>query len=271
MRTFTGLMACIAILAATGGNASGVILGQQNFDTIGPAYASNPTPNSDTFVGSGTLTNLGSMYDGVTPVAGGGMTFHTRWTDTRGNDGPVWAAGPGGDSGDFIGVNNFAGSNAPDTNPSGVAYAPFVQYNYEYSDGDGELSLDFDPVDTTDHTDVTVAFSLWLSGGFEPTDYLVVVASDNLGNSATLLSLDDVLMSALATPDVTPTVWNNFSFTPGLPGSQVSLSVRVDTNSGSENVFLDDVSISGTFIPEPASLSLLAIGALAIVRRTRKA
>ncbi len=271
----------LALCAAIGSNAHAAIIAEQNFDIIGPAYPSNPTPTTETLpMGSVAqpLTHLGATYDGSSPIADGGLTFRTLWTDTRGNAGPLIPGGTGIDTTDFIGVNSFSGGNAPVTNAAGVPYAAFQQYNYEFNDADGQLDLVFDPVDTSGFGNRALSLNYWINAtGFEPEDSFSVSLSDGT-TSETVLSLSDTQLEALGASDSAnpSTGWNNLSVdleALGL-GDQVTLTVTVDNNASAENIFIDDVQFTGdvasTVIPEPASATLLAAGLLSLGLRRRR-
>lgn len=249
---------------------------EQNFDVIGPAYPSNPTANSDVFPASSVdqeLTNSGSKYDGADPTAGGGLTFHTLWSDSRGNEGPL----QGTESGDFIGVNSFAGADAPDVNPSGVSNAAFSQYNYEFNDGDGLLTLAFDPVNIAGYDDVEFNLSYWINDtGYESDDLFQVLLEDELGNQQTLLQFGETELEGNASADDGTANWHLLDFALDdatiLEGSLISAIVQVDTNAGDENIFIDDVSFAGVQVPEADTSAIWLIAgvfAVAFVVRVR--
>jgi hypothetical protein len=63
------------------------------------------------------------------------------------------------------------------------------------------------------------------------------------------------------------------TYTYDIPDGTVSATASVfwAGNSGSEGVDIDNLSFDGTAVPEPATMSLLAIGGLALLRRRRRA
>ncbi len=147
--------------------------------------SSGSTQNSDTFpAGSAeqALTNASSSS-----VAGSGLDdFSTLWTDTRGNEGPVYASGPGGDSADFIGVNHYSGTNAPNIAADGTPVSEGSEHNFEFNDGDGRLSLVFDPVDLSAATgNRALRLDYWINDTtYESDDRFQVILRDSTGGSS---------------------------------------------------------------------------------------
>jgi len=253
----TALLSAGAMVAFAG-SALAVDIAGQDFNGLDDSQ----TFTADSFVGSGTLTNAGSMNS-----AGGGMDFVTTWTDTRGNNGPL----DGSESGDFIGVNSFAGSNSPDVAPDGTAVASGVEHNFEFNDGDGRLDLTFAAVDATGFTDVGVSFNYWITDtGYETGDTFSAMLSDGSG-SVSIFSWDDVALEANVSADDGTANWGLMSIgnveTLGLDLSNLILTISVDNNSGSENIFVDNINVSG--VPTPGALALMGIAGLAGMRRRR--
>jgi hypothetical protein len=69
--------------------------------------------------------------------------------------------------------------------------------------------------------------------------------------------------------DVGPTL----TYTYDIPEGTVSATASVfwNSTSTSEGMDMDNLSFIGTAIPEPATMSLLAIGGIALIRRRRRA
>jgi 2',3'-cyclic-nucleotide 2'-phosphodiesterase (5'-nucleotidase family) len=153
----------------------GFAVAEQRFDTL-----PDDAFNTDTFP-AGTedaaLSNGGSSYVGGVD----GIGFATFWTDTRGNSGPVDPGTEGGN--DFIGVNSFSGTNAPDTGPDAVPVGTGVQQNFQFNDGDGLLSLIFEPVDLSLASGaLELRLSYWINDtGYEGGDTFSVIVRDTSG------------------------------------------------------------------------------------------
>lgn len=249
-------------LALSAGQAFGLDIATQDFNGL----ASNGTFVSDSFpvstVGA-QLTNSGANNSG-----GAGIDFGSFYTDTRGNLGPR-ATDLGSDSSDFIGVNSFAGSNAPDVAPDNTAVSSGSEHNFQFNDTDGQIDLIFEPVDISGFTDVQFSLNYWIaSTAYEADDVFKIVLSDENTNSVTVQNWSEPQLEANTSADDGSANWGSLSFnvsTSSLTGNLITATVTVDNNSGSENIFIDNVAFTG--VPEPASLALLAMGGLALIRR----
>lgn len=253
----TPVAGVLALLFATSAaRVQAATIAAQNFNGL----SDSATVTFDMITSGSALTNAGSKN--ANPLLG--MTFETRWFDTRGvGTGPVT---PTSDTSDFIGVNSFAGSGAPATSPTGVPVASGVEHNFEFNDGDGRLDLIFDPIDTSGYTNRTLSLSYWIAAtGFEATDSLSVNLSD--GNSTlTLLVLGELGLEA------TQGSWLPLSVdidALGL-GSNLQLTVSVDADAAAENIFFDDFAIEGIAVPEPTSFALLGLGGLGMLLIARR-
>jgi len=244
--------------------ASAVQIAGQDFN----ALSDSGGPSTDMVTDGGSLTNTNAFNSG-----GPGLDFTAVWNDTRGvTTGPVT---PTSDSSDFIGVSSFGGSNAPDTAADGTAVASGVEHNYQFNDTDGLVSVAFEPVDTTGFTSRTLSFDYWVADtGFESDDAFVVTLDDG-SSTATVLSFSETELEGAGTTDGDPSVWASVTFdieAAGL-GPVLSAIFAVDTNSGSENVFIDNISFDGQAVPAPGSLLALAslgLCGLAAARRRRR-
>lgn len=230
--------AVLLVTAFTGlTNAHATVLYTQDFD----ALDDGATFTSDVLSDGSALTNAGAAH-----VSSGGadLGFASYWFATRSND-----AGPadGGESGDFIGVNSFSGSGAPDSAADGSSVSSGSQHNFEFNDTDGRVDLVFDAVDVSAYANRQVSFDYWVAPtGFESTDNFSATISDDLGNSQTFLMLTDSDLENAPGDDVAGTSWANASLNleslSGFNYSALTLTVSADTNAGSENIFVDNIA-----------------------------
>lgn len=251
----------VLIALSAGSVALADTIGSQNFN----ALDSTGSTTLDEVTNGTLLTNAGSKN-----IGGAGLDFTTRWFATR----PSNTTGPrtpalDGDSSDFIGVNSFSGANNPNLGPTGVAVAAGIEHNFEFNDGDGRLDLVFETVNVASYTGVTLGLKYWINNTtYESDDFFTVKLSDGLG-TATVLNYGELDLEGNVSPDDGTNNWKmllvNVSAL-GL-GNNLTLTVSVDTNASTENVFVDDVLFSGTPVPEPTSLALLALGGLIAARR----
>ena len=226
-----GLSAC-APAAGAGGSQAGVIAEQTFNDLSGSAYT------TDSLKSGSRLTNSGAFSEG-----GPGLGFSTFWFDTRGEGaGPVV---PGGDADDYVGVNTFGGGGAPNVGPSGTPVGE-AERNFEFNDGDGRLELTFDPVDVSGFEDRSLSLDYWInSTSYEADDAFTVTLSDG-EESVNVLNFGESELEENASADDRGIGWRELRveleplFENGL-GETLTLTVAVDTNSGAENVFVDNV------------------------------
>ena len=213
-------------------------IASQNFNNLN----SDSTFTDDNFPSGSQdqlLTNESSLNQD-----GPGINFQTFWTDTRGNKGPL----SGSESGDFIGVNSFSGSNAPNVSPDGTAVSAGVEQNFEFNDGDGRLDLTFAPIDLSGFNNRILSFDYWINEtGFESNDAFTATLSDG-NQTTTLLSFSESQLEANTSADDGSANWNTVKFdlesaiaSAGLDPSNMALTISADTNSGSENIFVDNV------------------------------
>ncbi|MEJ7639788.1 MAG: hypothetical protein WKF75_17910 [Singulisphaera sp.] len=76
-----------------------------------------------------------------------------------------------------------------------------MEQNFEFNDGDGLLSLIFNPIDTTGFTDLSLSLNFFInSTGFEPQDRFAVRVSSGT-TTATLLNFGEAELEANASLD----------------------------------------------------------------------
>lgn len=228
MRIFT-LFLCLAM---TGWLHAQTIIDEQDFNSLSDCC----TFNTDMLPTGGTLTNAGTM-NGGTGLSG----FSTRWFSTGEPVGPVTQSG---DSNDFIGVNSFSGSNAPSTAPDGTPVSSGSEHNFQFNDGDGILVLNFDPVDLSGFTSRRIQFSYWVAAtGYESDDQFRAVVLGSGGTGATLVNLGETGLEAVNGNWVNVDI--DLESIIATYGEMLSLQFEVTTNSGSENIFVDEIRFTG--------------------------
>lgn len=256
----TLLLAASTGLALTAGSASALTIASQDFNSLDSTgtFTNQTLPDGTV---NGALTNAGASNSG-----GPGLDFQMFWTDTSPSDsegGPVAS----NESSDFIGVNSFTGFNSPDVAPGGAAISAGVEHNLEFNDGDGRLSAVFETVDVTGFTNVQVSLNYWAnSTTWEADDSIIFLLSDGTTNAVT--SFTGVAIDGIESADDGTDNWQSLTFdydTEGFTGNLLTLTVAIDNDSGSENFFIDNVAFTG--VPEPASLALLGLGGLTLLRR----
>lgn len=230
-----GLIALTTFLSTSVSMAASLIAAQ-DFNSL----SDSGTFTTDSLPSGVQLTNSGSRN-----IGGAGLDFATTWFDTRGESfGPVVS----GETGDFIGVNSFSLSNAPDVGPGGAAVASTLEHNFEFNDGDGALVLNFEAVDLSGFTDRVLSLKYWInSTGYESNDAFTISIS-NGGLGIVLLGYGETELEANASADDGTNNWRTLVVdldavlsSSGLSDTNVILSVAVDTNSAQENVFLDEI------------------------------
>ncbi len=212
------------------------------------------TSTTDQLPSGSQLTNTASFNTG-----GPGLDFVSFWIDTRGV-----GAGPsvGAESGDFIGVNSFSGSNAPDNAADGTAVGT-SERNFQFNDTDGRIDLIFETVDASGFSSRQLAFNYWINDtGYEADDSFSAALSDGT-TTVSLLTLGEPELEAQASADGLNTPWQSFTVdldaliaANSLDETALSLVISTDTNAGVENIFVDDIAFTGTAGPSVPAIAI---------------
>jgi MYXO-CTERM domain-containing protein len=244
----------IAILTiagvAAGVQASGSqVIAFTSFENafVGDQYVDTGDASVDhDYVNNAGQSDVDFLADGVE------IGYDSEYFNTR-ND-------VGATDGDFIGATNFTGTVG--------AFTDGVQ-GFELQDADGTMRTTFDTVNSPLGPNSRVEFEWNLmmdfyvqETGWESDDQIHIWV-DADGTQIDILNtagqdIDDLGIEGawqMATVNLT-------GFT------SVTLIVELESNSGSESLYLDNI-VFKTGVPTPGSLALLGLGGLAATRRRR--
>lgn len=194
------------------------IIAQTSFEepTPGGTYTDTGDPSVDH-----DLTN----NPGEAPVdyvsTGGELGFDSRYVNTRESSGLT--------DGDEVGVTDDAGGSG--------AFTDGTQ-GFQLSDTDGLMVTAFDAVDISGTSAPYVGVDVFIADtGYESDDAVRIYATDGV-NETDLLNLTDAALEGRGTWEF---VQADIS---GLTAGPVTLIIEVDTNSGAESVYVDNVRFS---------------------------
>lgn len=216
-------------------------------------------------LGFGTLAMGDVLYSTSfeNPDALGGKYYDTGDPnvahDLVNNDGEAWvdvddmnaayipfdSPGVGLTDGDYVGVTSYTGGTG--------GFYDGVQA-YQMSDTDGIMTLTSDVFDTADF--VTMALFI-ADTGYEDQDWITVTMG-----GVELYSIGGTDDGGLAMEEASG-VW--FLVSGAVSGGALEISFA--SNSGSEALYIDAISIEGSAVPAPAALALLGLAGFARRRR----
>ncbi|MEL6771899.1 MAG: T9SS type A sorting domain-containing protein [Bacteroidota bacterium] len=213
-------------------------IASQSFDGVGLSVDQVVTANPF------NSTNAPSAFNAGGPE----LDFSSSFTDSRGNGltGTVTA----GENGDAIGVStgnaapqvNGAPTNNPDGNPIGASERVFV-----FDNTDGGITLSFEPVDVSEFESRQIRVPYTAAATtFGTNDELVVTVGDGSTTVTVLEILSNDLELLLATWNTLVVDLDDVITTNGLDETNIILSVRGDTNSKGEELFIDEILFTGT-------------------------
>lgn len=229
-------------LAALAGTASaGTVIASTSFEnaTVDGQYVDTGDASMDhDLVNNAGQSMVDFLNDGVE------MGFDAYYRNTRNDVGLT--------DGDFVGATNFTGQVG--------AYTDGVQ-GYELSDADGTMGLGFDTVNFAGSWGMTMDIFV-NETGWESDDSIHIWVEVDGGTTIDLINtigqdIDDLGIEA---------AWMELSIDLSAY-TTATLYVELENNSGSENLYLDNVVFSA--VPTPGAFALLGLGGLVGSRRRR--
>ncbi|MBL4591999.1 MAG: hypothetical protein JKY96_08575 [Phycisphaerales bacterium] len=239
MKITVALFAVAGLAAAANAGVASVIA-STSFENgfVGNQYQDT----GDSSVDHDLFNNAGESAVDFT-ASGGEMGVDAYYRNTRGSNGLT--------DGDFVGFTNFTGTVG--------AFTDGIQ-GYQMSDADGTMGINFDTVNFAGTWGVTMDFYItetgwesddsirvWITGDAGTIDILNTIGSD----------IDDLLIEDS---------WLALSLDLSAY-TNATLHVELESNSGSEAIYIDNVVFSG--IPTPGTAALLGLGGLVATRRRR--
>ncbi|MDG2201682.1 MAG: hypothetical protein P8K80_10945 [Phycisphaerales bacterium] len=168
-------------------------------------------------------------YDDHTVSGDGWGTYYTNTRD-----------GSGLSDGDYFGVTSYAGA---------VGGFTHGEYGFQMSDVDGMATMVFDAVEGA----TGVSFDMFVDGtGWEGDDLIKIEIGGVVVLDTTGHDIDDDFGHL-------EEAWTTFN------GGAGELRISLDSNSGSEAIFIDNIQWTG--VPAPGALALLGLAGLATRRR----
>lgn len=243
MRNFTSLFFLILCLGWATTSFGQTVIASQDFNALAPVT----TGFAEQVANNGTLTNAATQNNG-----GGGLNFSTNWQDTR-----AIGTGPStnGIETDFIGINSFAGSGAPDVGPGGTPVAAGVEQNFQFNDCDGRCGVEFEVIDLSGFSNRAFSFKYWIRDtGYEDQDALRAILWDG-SNLEGLITLPVDDLEANASADDGTDNWQMFMvdlepiFAGGFDASNLMLTIQGDLSANDESIFIDDVKFTADNAP----------------------
>jgi hypothetical protein len=224
-------------------------------EAIGNTYSDT---NTDGLTDHDLINNPGQSHVDSTAssTTAGNLGFDAAYVNTRN---------------DFQGMSDSANVGVVNSLGSFAAY-PDGSQGYVMGNSDGKMTLTFDPVNLSDYTDRLFSMQVFINSGttsiWETSDYITITLA--LAGTANITLLDstgsDIDSMKLDSGQWLAGYWRTLS-TPILDAAtSASLIVTIDSDAATETMYLDDIHFTGQ-VPEPASMTIMVLGALAVLRR----
>lgn len=157
-----------------------------------------------------------------TDLSLGELAFDAVWVNTRDDEGLA--------DGDFVGVTDFTGTVGSFTDGA---------QGYEIQDADGLYRLTFEEINLAAVGAVTLSLDAFLQEtGWETDDLFSIKVVTDQGVETLIdtagLDIDDLGIEG---------AWTDYSITLGADVNTAQLVVELDSNSGSESLFLDNIKL----------------------------
>jgi hypothetical protein len=234
---------------ATAASAGGQVIAFTSFENafVGAQYQDTGDASMDhDLVNNAGQSDVDFLADGVE------IGYDSQYFNTRNDVGLT--------DGDFVGATNFTGTVG--------AFTDGVQ-GFQLQDADGLMRTSFDTITSPLGAPSRVDFewSMCLDyfvqeTGWESEDRIRIWV-DADGTEIDILNTLGSDIDDLGIEDAWTTGFVNLT---GFVN--ITLHVELDSNSGSESLYLDNI-VFKTGIPAPGSLALLGLGGLAAARRRR--
>ena len=190
------------------------------------------TDTGDAIAAHDLINNSGEADVDYVPVAGAlELGFNARYV-------PFSTPDVGLTDGDYVGVTSFTSTVGSFTDGAN---------GYQFSDTDGIMILEFDPVDLTSYTNIQVSIDYFVqSTGYELSDFIKIYVKDLTNNTeVSIINTEGSDIDNLMTEDA----WITGNTTGLLDNITVQLVVEFASNSGSEALFIDNVIFSSGAVP----------------------
>ncbi|RCT53861.1 T9SS type A sorting domain-containing protein [Winogradskyella sp. KYW1333] len=204
-----------------------------------PAAGAQYVDTGDASIAHDLINNVGeSDVDYVPGVGASEIGFDASYI-------PYDTPSVGLTDGDFVGVSSFTGTVGSYTDGN---------QGYQFSDIDGIMVLEFDSVDMTAYTDISVNIDYFVgSTGWESADFIKIYVRD-LTNGTEIIILDT---NGSDIDDLSiEGAWITGSSSGLSDNINLQLVVEFSSNSGSESLFLDNVLFVSGSVPTSPTITV---------------